>query len=95
MYGSNRISANFTSEVADTSLASRKSSGSRGFVDTARPELYSDDKAQKRWVLKVSDPEQLTEIDSVFVTLEPQDGGEKAKGKKILYAFLGGKANHP
>jgi uncharacterized membrane-anchored protein YhcB (DUF1043 family) len=57
--------------------------------------LYSDDRAQKRWVLKVSDPEQLSEIDSVFVTLEPQDHGEKPKGKKLLYAFLGGKANHP
>jgi hypothetical protein len=57
--------------------------------------LFSDDKAQKRWVLKVSDPEQLSEIDSVFVTLEPQEGGEKPKGKKLLYAFLGGKANHP
>jgi hypothetical protein len=29
------------------------------------------------------------------VTLEPQESGEKPKDKKILYAFLGGKANHP
>jgi hypothetical protein len=31
----------------------------------------------------------------VFVTIEPHEGGEKPSGKKILYAFLGGKANHP
>ena len=58
--------------------------------------LYSDDKEQRRWVLKVDDPQQLAEIDSVFVTLEPHDGGtDRPRGKKILYAFLSGKPNHP
>jgi hypothetical protein len=58
--------------------------------------LFADDKEQRRWVLKVDDPQQLAEIDSVFVTLEPHDGGsDKPRGKKILYAFLSGKANHP
>jgi len=58
--------------------------------------LYADDKEQRRWVLKVDDPQQLAEIDSVFVTLEPHDGGrDKPRGHKILYAFLSGKANHP
>jgi len=57
--------------------------------------LYSDDKAQKRWVLKVSDPEQLAEIDSVFVTLEPHDDSDQPHGKKLLFAFLGNSANHP
>jgi hypothetical protein len=58
--------------------------------------LYVDDKAQKRWVLKVDDPRQLAAIDSVFVTLEPHDGaGEQPRGHKILYAFLSGQANHP
>jgi Putative zinc-finger len=57
--------------------------------------LFSDDKAQRRWVLKIDDPQQIAEIDSVFVTVEPHEGGEKPSGKKILYAFLGGKANHP
>ena len=58
--------------------------------------LYVDDKAQRRWSLKVDDPRQLSEINSVFVTLEPH-GGEKEKpeGKRILFAFLGGEANHP
>jgi hypothetical protein len=57
--------------------------------------LYVDDKAQKRWVLKVSDPEQLSEIDSVFVTLEPHDNADKPHGQKLLFAFLGSSANHP
>jgi hypothetical protein len=57
--------------------------------------LYADDKAQKRWVLKVSDPEQLSEIDSVFVTLEPHDNIDQPHGKKLLFAFLGTSANHP
>jgi hypothetical protein len=57
--------------------------------------FYVDDKAQKRWVLKVSDPEQLSEIDSVFVTLEPHDNADKPRGQKLLFAFLGSSANHP
>lgn len=58
--------------------------------------LYVDDKAQRRWLLKVDNPRQLAEINSVFVTLEPRNGnGDKPQGKRILYAFLGGEANHP
>jgi hypothetical protein len=57
--------------------------------------LYSDDKYQKRWALKVDDPQQVAEIDSVFVTLESHEGSNKPRGQKILFAFLGGKANHP
>jgi len=58
--------------------------------------LYVDSKEQKRWVLKVDDPQQLATIDSVFVTLEPHsNGNEVPRGHKILYAFLGGVANHP
>jgi hypothetical protein len=58
--------------------------------------LYVDDKAQRRWSLKVDDPRQLSEINSVFVTLEPRSAeGDKPRGKRILFAFLGGEANHP
>jgi hypothetical protein len=58
--------------------------------------LYVDDKAEKRWVLKVDNPQQLAEIDSVFVTLEPHDNnGERPRGPKLLFAFLGSNANHP
>ena len=58
--------------------------------------LYADDKAQRRWVLKVDDPREIAQIDSVFVTLEPHDrNGSGPRGKRILYAFLGGVPNHP
>jgi hypothetical protein len=56
--------------------------------------LYADDKAQKRWALKVNDPQQLAEINSVFVTLQHHDG-KNPLGQRILFAFLGGTANHP
>jgi hypothetical protein len=58
--------------------------------------LYVDDKVQRRWSLKVDDPRQLAEINSVFVTLEPHGGDrDRPQGKKILFAFLGGEPNHP
>jgi len=57
--------------------------------------FYIDDHAQKRWVLKVNDPEKLTAINSVFVTVEPLGGADKPTGKKLLYAYLGTQANHP
>jgi hypothetical protein len=58
--------------------------------------LYVDDKAQRRWSLKVDDPRQLAEINSVFVTLEPRRGdADKPHGQRVLYAYLGGEPNHP
>jgi uncharacterized coiled-coil protein SlyX len=57
--------------------------------------FYVDDHAQKRWVLKVNDPEKLTAINSVFVTVEPLGGADRPTGKKLLYAYLGTQANHP
>jgi hypothetical protein len=57
--------------------------------------FYVDDHAQKRWVLKVNDPEKLTDINSVFVTVEPLGGANRPTGKRLLYAFLGTQPNHP
>jgi len=58
--------------------------------------LAKDDQAQKRWVLTITDPKVLAEIDSVFVTLEPTGhAGEHPSGKRLLTAFLGTAANHP
>jgi hypothetical protein len=58
--------------------------------------LMKDDQAQKRWVLTITDPKVLAEIDSVFVTLEPTgQPGEHPSGKRLLTAFLGTAANHP
>lgn len=56
--------------------------------------LIVDDKTQRRWALKVDDPNLLKEIDSVFVTVEPANGGKQPSGQKMLYAYLG-EANHP
>ena len=57
--------------------------------------FYVDDKSQKRWVLKSEDPVLLSQIDSVFVTLEPAGGVKQPSGQKLLYAFLKNQANHP
>jgi hypothetical protein len=58
--------------------------------------LYADDSAQKRWALKFEDPEVLSEIDQVFVTMEPPGGSRQPTGKQLLTAaFLNEAANHP
>lgn len=58
--------------------------------------LYQDDRTQKRWSLIYENPQVLKEIDSVFVTLEPNDKDvEKPKGVRLLTAYLGAPPNHP
>jgi hypothetical protein len=57
--------------------------------------FHVDDHAQKTWVLRVDDPQLLSSIDSVFVTIEPSQGADKPSGKKLLYAYLGAQPNHP
>jgi hypothetical protein len=58
--------------------------------------LTKEDQAQKRWVLTITDPKVLAEIDSVFVTLEPTgQAGARPSGKRLLTAFLNTAANHP
>lgn len=58
--------------------------------------MSKDDPNQKRWVLTVTDPNVLAEIDSVFVTLEPTgQAGERPSGRRLLTAFLGTAPNHP
>jgi hypothetical protein len=57
--------------------------------------LYLDDKNQNRWALKFNDAAVLSEIDAVFVTVEPPGGSGQPTGKKLLYAYLGATANHP
>jgi hypothetical protein len=56
--------------------------------------LYVDDKAQRRWALKTDDPTTVKEIDTVFVTVEPEGGAKKPSNRRLLYAYLG-EANHP
>ena len=58
--------------------------------------FYSDDKTQRRWVFKYDDPKVLSEIDSVFVTLEPSTADpQHPRGPQLMYAYLRGQPNHP
>ena len=57
--------------------------------------FHVDDQVQKRWVLRVDNPELLKSVESVFVTVEPAPGRDKPSGHKLLYAYLGTQANHP
>ncbi|HTG74183.1 MAG TPA: hypothetical protein VMB70_10450, partial [Terriglobia bacterium] len=58
--------------------------------------FYVDDLTQNRWVMKFEDPKVLTEIDQVFVTVEPRGGSRQPTGKRLLSAaFLNEAANHP
>jgi hypothetical protein len=58
--------------------------------------LRSDDSKDGRWALTFDDPHVLAQIDSVFVTAEAGKKSIKQPGgKRILFAFLGDKPNHP
>jgi hypothetical protein len=58
--------------------------------------FQNDDVSDGRWVLTFDDPRVLTQIDSVFVTAESSKKVvEEPRGQRILFAFLGGKPNHP
>jgi hypothetical protein len=56
--------------------------------------LNVDNKAQQRWVLKSNDTATFKEINSLFVTVEPQGGAKTPNGQRLLFAYLG-EANHP
>ncbi|HVZ84385.1 MAG TPA: zf-HC2 domain-containing protein [Terracidiphilus sp.] len=58
--------------------------------------FYSDNKTEHRWVFKCDDPKVLSEIDTVFVTLESSNAAlQHPKGAQLMYAYLRGQANHP
>lgn len=57
--------------------------------------LYMDSATNRRWTLRVDNPEQLARLDSVFVTIEPHEQTERPTGKPFLYASLQRVANHP
>jgi hypothetical protein len=58
--------------------------------------LQTDDAKEGRWMLTFDDPRVLAQINSVFVTAESAKKSVKEPGgKKILFAFLGDKPNHP
>ena len=57
--------------------------------------LYRDDVNQKRWVLKFNDAKTISQIDAVFVTVEPEGGSAKPTGKPLLFTYLRLDPNHP
>jgi hypothetical protein len=57
--------------------------------------LYKDDANQKRWVLKFNDAKTISQIDAVFVTVEPAGGSAKPSGKPLLFTYLRLDPNHP
>ena len=89
-------------DLSHQSTAKRNASfqvwGARGPTQTPAESLgifYVDNQKQNRWVLKFEDPRVLAEIDSVFVTVEPQGGSARPTGRKLLYAYLKTNLNHP
>jgi hypothetical protein len=56
--------------------------------------LKADNTMQGRWALKSANPAALKQINSIFVTVEPQGGAKTPSGQRLLFAYLG-QANHP
>jgi hypothetical protein len=58
--------------------------------------FHNDDANDGRWVLTFDDPQILAQINSVFVTVESSKKTVKEPGgRRVLFAFLGDKPNHP
>lgn len=57
--------------------------------------LYMDSETNRRWTLRVNNPEQLAQLESVFVTIEPRQLSDRPTGKPFLYASLRRDPNHP
>ena len=89
-------------DLADTKASARPASfqawGAQGANLPSAKSLgifFNDDHSTNRWVLKFDDPRVLSEIDSVFVTVEPVGGSKKPTGTPLLPAFLKAELNHP
>jgi hypothetical protein len=58
--------------------------------------FHNDDANDGRWVLTFDDPQVLAQINSVFVTVESSKKAIKEPGgRRVLFAFLGDRPNHP
>ena len=57
--------------------------------------LYMDSATNKRWTLRVDNPQQLAQLDAVFVTIEPHPQADRPTGKPFLVASLRREPNHP
>ena len=57
--------------------------------------FYQDNINKQRWVLKSDDAKALSQIDAVFVTVEPNGESVKPSGKPLLFTYLRMTPNHP
>jgi hypothetical protein len=57
--------------------------------------FYQDDQNKKRWVLKSNDSAMLSQLDAVFVTVEPHGTSSKPTSKPLLFTYLKLPPNHP
>jgi len=57
--------------------------------------LYQDDSNRKRWVLKFNDAKTISQLDALFITIEPQGGSIKPSSKPLLFTYLHLDPNHP
>lgn len=58
--------------------------------------FYVDDEQNRRWMVKADNPSILSQINAVFVTVEPRGGSQKPTGKPFLEAYLHSlPPNHP
>lgn len=57
--------------------------------------FYQDDINKQRWILKSNDVKTLSQIDAVFVTVEPNGESAKPSGKPLLFTYLRMTPNHP
>lgn len=86
---SGRFNANMVFHVWGEKAGAKEATHSLGI-------LHNDDASQNRWAMTFDDPKVLTQINSVFVTAESSNRhSDGPRGKKILYAYFGGQANHP
>ena len=81
------LNAKRSFQVWAVAESANSSSRSLGF-------LHADAKAPGRWVLKVDNPELVSQIHAVFITSEPGIGSKEPSTQKMLYAYLG-EPNHP
>ena len=57
--------------------------------------FFQDDQNKKRWILKSNDSNTLSQLDAVFVTVEPHGVSDKPTGKPLLFTYLRLTPNHP
>jgi hypothetical protein len=82
----------------DASLSFHVWGGKLGDTESAKSlGIFRNESANDgRWVLTCDDPRVLAQVNTVFVTTETrQKNSDGPRGKRILYAFLGDRPNHP